>query len=72
VTGDFGFTAAAIARSIGIFTNTTDPDTIKTITEQDGLSDPDLDSEKDSFYTQSTRTSLLLEGPSISDLRDDD
>jgi sodium/potassium-transporting ATPase subunit alpha len=74
VTGDFGLTAAAIARNVGIFTNAADPDTIKTILERRGLEDPDLDPEKGAvnFRTESSQTSLLLEGPSISDLTDDD
>ena len=72
VTGDFGLTAAAIARSVGIFTNAADPDTMKTILERNDLVDPDLDSEKGAGQAQSTRTSLLLEGPSISELNDED
>jgi sodium/potassium-transporting ATPase subunit alpha len=31
VSGDFGLTAAAIAHSVGIFTNATNPDTMETI-----------------------------------------
>jgi sodium/potassium-transporting ATPase subunit alpha len=72
VTGDFGLTATAIARSVGIFTNTADPDTMKTITERDSPMNYPIDSDKGAFQPQSTRTSLLLEGPSISDLNEED
>lgn len=72
VTGDFGLTAAAIARSVGIFTNAADPDTIKTITSRVDPVDSNLDTEKGILEQQTTRTSLLLEGPSISDLTDED
>ncbi|KAF4631863.1 hypothetical protein G7Y89_g6261 [Cudoniella acicularis] len=71
VTGDFGLTAAAIARNVGIFTNPGDPDTIQAITERNELEDATLDSEKKVVLSQSTQTSLLLEGPAISDLTDD-
>jgi sodium/potassium-transporting ATPase subunit alpha len=71
VTGDFGLTAAAIARSVGIFTNAADPDTIKTITDQTTSGDNPLEFEKGPLQ-QISRTSLLLEGPSISDLTDED
>jgi sodium/potassium-transporting ATPase subunit alpha len=72
VTGDFGLTAAAIARSVGIFTNAADPDTMKIITDRDSPMDSQLEAEKSVYKDQSTRTSLLLEGPSISDLTDED
>jgi sodium/potassium-transporting ATPase subunit alpha len=72
VTGDFGLTAAAIARNVGIFTNSADPDTMKTILQQNGIVDRELDSEKVAVQAQCTRTSLLLEGPSISELKDED
>jgi sodium/potassium-transporting ATPase subunit alpha len=72
VTGDFGLTAAAIARSVGIFTNAADPDTIKTIIERDDLVKSNDTFEKGAVLSQSSRSSLLLEGPSISDLSDDD
>lgn len=35
ITGDFGLTAAAIARQIGIFTTTRDPDTYANVTKSD-------------------------------------
>lgn len=71
VTGDFGLTAAAIARSVGIFTNAADPDTVDTILERSSLADLSLGPEKNAASAHFTRTSLLLEGPSISDLRDE-
>jgi len=75
VTGDFGLTAAAIARNVGIFTNAADPDTIKTILERKHLADPELNPEKGAIelvHAQFSQASLLLEGPSISDLRDEE
>ena len=72
VTGDFGLTAAAIARSVGIFTNAADPDTMKTIMDRNGPVDSHLESDKGALEPQFTCTSLLLEGPSISDLTDED
>jgi sodium/potassium-transporting ATPase subunit alpha len=74
VTGDFGLTAAAIARNVGIFTNAANPDTIKTILERREPLDPGLHPEKGAvdIEIESTQTSLLLEGPSISHLRDED
>jgi sodium/potassium-transporting ATPase subunit alpha len=68
VTGDFGLTAAAIARTVGIFTNAADPDTIQTIMEQRDIVDIDITPKKGAIQTKLTQTSLLLEGPSISDL----
>ena len=70
VTGDFGLTGAAIARDIGIFTNANDPDTLDSIVER---SDSVATTPEKSLVDPSrTRTSLLLEGPSIAKLRDDD
>ncbi|KAL4971361.1 hypothetical protein BDW66DRAFT_155739 [Aspergillus desertorum] len=63
VTGDLGLTGAAIARDIGIFTGSGEPDTIDTIKQQrHGQANKSPDSP----------TSLLLEGPSISQLTDSD
>ncbi|KFY88371.1 hypothetical protein V500_06370 [Pseudogymnoascus sp. VKM F-4518 (FW-2643)] len=66
VTGDFGLTASAIARDIGIFTNAADPDTFDDINNWNtGM--------PESRETQDwTKTSLLLEGPSISKLDEED
>jgi sodium/potassium-transporting ATPase subunit alpha len=61
VTGDFGLTAAAIAKDIGIFTGTAEPDAV---------SDMDLvpsDSENEKGALRSRR-SLLIEGSQISSL----
>jgi sodium/potassium-transporting ATPase subunit alpha len=64
VTGDFGLTAAAIARDVGIFTGTADPDRVADLING---SDSDDLSEK-----VRSRQSLLVEGPQISALRDCD
>lgn len=69
VTGDLGLTGAAIARDIGIFSGTAAPDTFETVVQRRGW-----DSSKSSTETDfaSSQTSLLLEGPSISQLTDED
>jgi sodium/potassium-transporting ATPase subunit alpha len=72
VTGDFGLTAAAIARSVGIFTSKADPDTVETVREQRNSSDTNGVVEKRSAHSQCSRTSLLLEGQSISTLSNED
>ncbi|KAL1979211.1 hypothetical protein VTN96DRAFT_6503 [Rasamsonia emersonii] len=64
VTGDFGLTAAAIAREVGIFTGTADPDTVSDLpsaSDSEGNEKPDR-----------SRRSLLVEGPQISSLRESD
>lgn len=61
VTGDFGLTAAAIARDIGIFDGTAEPDTIE-----------DLRDFSDESKTSHSRHSLLLEGTSLSSLTQDE
>lgn len=61
VTGDFGLTAAAIARDIGIFEGEVEPDTIDDL--RDGFS-----SEK----SPPSRRSLLLEGSSLSSLNQEE
>jgi sodium/potassium-transporting ATPase subunit alpha len=63
VTGDFGLTGAAIARNVGIFTHTGEPDSYETIAEGKTFV-----SEKGARIDNS----LLLEGPSINKLTDDD
>ncbi|EON67490.1 Na+/K+-exchanging ATPase alpha subunit [Coniosporium apollinis CBS 100218] len=68
VTGDFGLTGAAIARDVGIFTNTSDPDTFDAIVGPGGSVPPTQMATSLDY----THTSLLLEGPSISKLCDDD
>jgi sodium/potassium-transporting ATPase subunit alpha len=69
VTGDFGLTGSAIARDIGIFTNASDPDTFDSILERRVDRDATEESMVPSIRTQ---TSLVLEGPSISKLTDED
>ncbi|KAG9965222.1 putative Na/K ATPase alpha 1 subunit, partial [Aureobasidium melanogenum] len=65
VTGDFGLTGAAIARNVGIFTHSGEPDTYETIAEGQTFVN---DSEKGARVNHS----LLLEGPSINKLTDED
>lgn len=65
VTGDFGLTGAAIARNVGIFTHSGEPDTFETIAEGRTFVN---DKEKHGRVLES----LLLEGPSISKLTDED
>ncbi|CAI7585517.1 unnamed protein product [Penicillium glandicola] len=64
VTGDFGLTAAAIAREIGIYDGQAEPDTIEEL--RDGL-DPSME-----VKLSKSRHSLLLEGPSLSSLASED
>jgi len=61
VTGDFGLTAAAIAKDIGIYDGATEPDTIDTLRDHD-------------TETKALRSnhSLLLEGTSLSSLTQDE
>ncbi|KAJ5554315.1 hypothetical protein N7513_004274 [Penicillium frequentans] len=61
VTGDFGLTAAAIARDIGIFEGEVEPDTIHDL--RDGFS---------SDKSPPSRRSLLLEGSSLSSLNQEE
>ncbi|KAF8860209.1 putative Na/K ATPase alpha 1 subunit [Acephala macrosclerotiorum] len=70
VTGDFGLTAAAIARDVGIFTSTADPDTVECVVKH-RISES-CNPEKSLINSECTKTSLLLEGPVISTLLDDD
>ncbi|CAD0109035.1 unnamed protein product [Aureobasidium uvarum] len=65
VTGDFGLTGAAIARNVGIFTHSGEPDTYETIAEGQTFVN---DNEKGARVN----SSLLLEGPSINKLTDED
>lgn len=65
VTGDFGLTGAAIARATGIFTGNRDPDTFDTIVQRRSTCGEKLN---DAHSNQS----LLLEGPAISNLEDND
>ncbi|KAF1356357.1 putative Na/K ATPase alpha 1 subunit [Delphinella strobiligena] len=65
VTGDFGLTGAAIARNVGIFTHEGEPDTFDTIAEgRTFVNNGDKHGK--------VLWSLLLEGPSISQLNDED
>ncbi|KAJ9663799.1 hypothetical protein H2201_005520 [Coniosporium apollinis] len=68
VTGDFGLTGAAIARYVGIFSNAADPDTFETVV----ASGDSVPHTQVATSLNHTHTSLLLEGPSISKLTDDD
>ena len=72
VTGDFGLTASAIARSVGIFTNDCDPNTIEHIMRPEMIVDSSVEDKIGAVPSLVTRTSLLLEGPSISDLSEND
>ena len=64
VTGDYGLTAAAIARNTGIFTREADPDTADTIRTKSG---PTAEMLRDA-RTSGEKHSLLLEGPSLATL----
>ncbi|KAL2009405.1 hypothetical protein VTN00DRAFT_5212 [Thermoascus crustaceus] len=61
VTGDFGLTASAIARDVGIFTGTAEPDTVNDL----AYFPVDYGNEKDMARS---RRSLLVEGSQISAL----
>ncbi|KAB5526436.1 cation-transporting ATPase pma1 [Coniochaeta sp. 2T2.1] len=68
VTGDYGLTAAAIARTVGIFTCSAEPDTFESIR---------TDVNKSAEGVRSARLggeggSLLLEGPSLARLTPED
>ncbi|GAB7355779.1 hypothetical protein MBLNU459_g6461t1 [Dothideomycetes sp. NU459] len=65
VTGDFGLTGAAIARNVGIFTHPGEPDTYDTIAEGATF-------VNDEHKGARVNSSLLLEGPSIAKLNDED
>ncbi|KAK3320379.1 hypothetical protein B0T19DRAFT_492568 [Cercophora scortea] len=65
VTGDYGLTAAAIARDIGIFTSCAEPDTFVTIHTNLGKSTA---SEARRIRLSGDCRSLLLEGPSVAQL----
>lgn len=65
VTGDFGLTGAAIARNVGIFTHSGEPDTFETIAEGRTF-------VNDGSKHGRALESLLLEGVSISQLTDED
>ncbi|KAH8700930.1 putative Na/K ATPase alpha 1 subunit [Talaromyces proteolyticus] len=79
VTGDLGLTGAAIAREVGIFTSTAEPDTMETLVqrrghaiEQKDKSQSEGDEDSNSRNSDWSQTSLLLEGPSIPNLTDED
>lgn len=63
VTGDFGLTAAAIAREIGLFSDNVSPDTINEI-----RSDSSEDDEKTALQS---RRSLLVDGSHLSSLNEE-
>lgn len=64
VTGDFGLTAAAIARDVGIFSGTAEPDTVDDLR----TSTSDEENEKRSLRS---RRSLLIDGAHISSLTEE-
>ncbi|KAM4067459.1 E1-E2 ATPase domain-containing protein [Hirsutella rhossiliensis] len=64
VTGDYGLTAAAIARDTGIFTGEGEPDMIEKIRSKQGLRVQDLRTAR----ANGERHSLLLEGQSLGTL----
>ncbi|KAK5995377.1 Sodium/potassium-transporting ATPase subunit alpha-2 [Cladobotryum mycophilum] len=68
VTGDYGLTAAAIARNVGIFTGDRDPDTIATIHGDMELSAEEMQKAR----LDGEHRSLLLEGQSLSSLSNED
>jgi sodium/potassium-transporting ATPase subunit alpha len=69
VTGDYGLTAAAIARNVGIITGERDPDTIVTIKANNEI---DAAKKLNSAREAGECRSLLLEGQSLGGLSDDD
>ncbi|KAL7932569.1 hypothetical protein V8C35DRAFT_307459 [Trichoderma chlorosporum] len=69
VTGDYGLTAAAIARNVGIFTGERDPDTIATIKANN---DADTVKKLNEARVAGECRSLLLEGHSLGGLVDED
>ncbi|KAJ5701359.1 hypothetical protein N7488_008907 [Penicillium malachiteum] len=73
VTGDLGLTGVAIARQIGIFTGDAEPDTFETLVQRrtgGKTLSPEVSAESaDSSWSQ---TSLLLEGPCMSELNEED
>lgn len=76
VTGDLGLTGAAIARNVGIFTGDAEPDTFDTIAErraENRIGDPKEDpKDADPSVTPVSHKMLLLEGPHIYHLTDED
>ncbi|KAI1827332.1 cation-transporting ATPase pma1 [Xylaria intraflava] len=67
VTGDYGLTATAIARNIGIFSSDIEPDSYEVI--RSGTNTPN---ELKKHREEGTRRSLVLEGPSVALLDDDE
>ncbi|KAJ6093578.1 hypothetical protein N7486_008867 [Penicillium sp. IBT 16267x] len=73
VTGDLGLTGAAIAREIGIFTGEVEPDTFETIVHRRTIGKAtSAESSTSSANSSWSQTSLLLEGPCISQLTHED
>ncbi|CEJ91884.1 Putative Sodium/potassium-transporting ATPase subunit alpha-2 [[Torrubiella] hemipterigena] len=68
VTGDYGLTAAAIARNVGIFTGERGPDTIERIHSKIGISAAELRKAR----LEGEQRALLLEGHSLGGLEDED
>ncbi|GFP54967.1 hypothetical protein ACSS6W_002877 [Trichoderma asperelloides] len=69
VTGDYGLTAAAIARNVGIITGERDPDTIATIKANN---DADAVKKLNEARIAGECRGLLLEGQSLGSLSDED
>ncbi|KAF7719535.1 Uncharacterized protein PECH_001531 [Penicillium ucsense] len=72
VTGDLGLTGAAIAREIGIFSGMAEPDTFETIVARRGINNSRFTLDSMGTELGWSQTSLLLEGPSINKLIDED
>ncbi|KAJ6445169.1 Na/K ATPase alpha 1 subunit [Purpureocillium lavendulum] len=68
VTGDYGLTAAAIARNTGIFTTERDPDTVDRLRSKESLTAEDLRQAREN----GEQRSLLLEGQSLAGLVNED
>lgn len=71
VTGDYALTAAAIARNTGIFTGTSDPDTIDTL-HSTGEPISEKTKSKKKECAPILNRSLLLEGSNLSRLNEHD
>ncbi|RSL97536.1 hypothetical protein CEP52_010871 [Fusarium oligoseptatum] len=71
VTGDYALTAAAIARNTGIFTGTSDPDTIDSL-HSTGEPISEKSKSKKKERAPILNRSLLLEGSNLSRLNEED
>lgn len=68
VTGDYGLTAAAVAREVGIFTGEGEPDRLGTMRRHDDDDDVDHDDYGHRGGDEPRHGSLLLEGPELARL----